>query len=558
MELTLQNLWWPFRLLPDRTTGRVRVLTHRGMTWELGFEQAGSLGELCQSNRDCAEGACSAEGVCCDNEVCGTTPCSTCRGTTPGACEPVVGPVAEVDGNTCTAESCVQGGMVMYTLVAAGTSCADQDVCNGHETCDGQGVCVVGPAPELDDANRCTEDSCDPSAGVMHVAVTAGTSCADSNVCNGQEMCDGQGACLAGIALPTDDGDPCTQDACDPHVGVTHVAMTSGSGCVDNAGRTGTCTSVGVCFPTSDPEHEDGNPCTYDHAAGHEVLAGFPCEDGDLCNGSETCSATGACLAGVALVVDDGDPETLDMCDALVGVVHKVPPTISRITPTQLAKNYAFLHREPDALQIGADPLALPEDQQAMLHGNVMQRDGTPIGAVRVTVHGHEEYGRTATRPDGKFEMVVRGGGPLTVRYVKNGYLPVDRQIETQWGRHAAIDDVVMIPLDTDVTEIAMGQPGVQVAQGSLQTDADGSRQAVLLFSGDTHATAELPDGTAVVLDRLSVRATEYSVGETGPQALPAKLPVATAYTYAVELTVDEAEALGAERVMFDVPSRQA
>ena len=70
-----------------------------------------------------------------------------------------------------------------------------------------------------------------------------------------------------------------------------------------------------------------------------------------------------------------------------------------------------------------ADVLA--RDPGALIHGKTKYRDGTPLEGVRIAVHGHDEYGRTSTHPDGKFDMVVGGGGPLTVRYAKNGFLPI-------------------------------------------------------------------------------------------------------------------------------------
>jgi slime mold repeat-containing protein len=156
-------------------------------------------------------------------------------------------------------------------------------------------------------------------------------------------------------SVPIDDGDPCTQDTCDPQTGVMHASLGSGASCVDGQGRGGTCDPGGVCFPTSDPAHEDGNPCTYDHAGGHNLLAGYSCEDGDVCNGAEVCSASGECVGGVAPVVDDGNPGTLDMCDALVGVVHKAIPVLDRKVPTRIAASNAFLYEQPNSLQIGVN-----------------------------------------------------------------------------------------------------------------------------------------------------------------------------------------------------------
>ena len=44
------------------------------------------------------------------------------------------------------------------------------------------------------------------------------------------------------------------------------------------------------------------------------------------------------------------------------------------------------------------------------------------------------------------------------------------------------------------------------------------------------------------------MRATEYTVGAAGPEAMPGALPPSSAYTYAAELSVDEAVAAGADR----------
>jgi RHS repeat-associated protein len=63
-----------------------------------------------------------------------------------------------------------------------------------------------------------------------------------------------------------------------------------------------------------------------------------------------------------------------------------------------------------------------------------------------------------------------------------------------------------------------------------------------------------LPDGSTQPLPMLHVRATEYTVGAMGPEAMPGELPANSGYTYAVELSVDEAVAVGALTVTFDKP----
>ena len=63
-----------------------------------------------------------------------------------------------------------------------------------------------------------------------------------------------------------------------------------------------------------------------------------------------------------------------------------------------------------------------------------------------------------------------------------------------------------------------------------------------------------LPGGGTQTLTGLNIRATEYTVGPNGPQAMPAPLPPNVGYTYCVELTADEAEQAGAVTVRFNQP----
>lgn len=190
----------------------------------------------------------------------------------------LAGPVVD-DGNVCTDDACDSAGQVTHTPVPAGTvvaGCSDHDACNGAEVCNGAGGCAPGTSPAIDDGNPCTADACDPAVGVTHTPLAAGVACPDGNACNGAETCDGAGACVAGIAPTVDDANPCTVDSCDPLTGVTHTAL----------------------------------------------VAGASCSDGNLCNGPETCDGRGRCDPGIAPVLDDGDQCTADTCDAATGVAH--------------------------------------------------------------------------------------------------------------------------------------------------------------------------------------------------------------------------------------------
>ena len=93
-----------------------------------------------------------------------------------------------------------------------------------------------------------------------------------------------------------------------------------------------------------------------------------------------------------------------------------------------------------------------------------------------------------------------------------------------------------------------------QTHTASPVVDSDGQRTPMILFKPGTTASLVLADGSSVSMPQISVRTTEYTVGDQGPKMMPGDLPPNSAYTYAVELSSDEALALGATSVEFSKP----
>ena len=230
------------------------------------------------------------------------------------------------------------------------------------------------------------------------------------------------------------------------------------------------------------------------------------------------------------------------------------PPPVDRTVASVLANTTAFLYSGSNPIQTGVAPGTIEAKRAAVLRGKVQSRDNLPLSGVKISILNHPEFGQTLSRADGMFDMAVNGGGVLTLRYEKSGYLAAQRQINTPWQDFAYSPDVVMIALDAQVTAITTNASATQVARGSVSTDTDGARQATMLFAPATTATMTLPDGSTLPLTTLNVRATEYTVGANGPNAMPATLPPTSGYTYAVELSVDEAIAAGAKDVSFSQP----
>ncbi len=452
------------------------------------------------------------------------------------------GHAADVDdGNVCTADAASPASGVAHTPVAAGTSCADGDACNGAETCNAGGTCTAGTPRHRRRRNVCTADTCDPVTGVAHTPVATGTSCADSTVCNGAETCDAGGTCTAGTPPAVDDGNPCTADGCDPVTGVAHSPVATGTSCADSTVCNGaeTCNASGACTSGTPLATDDGNECTADSCdpitgvAHTPVAAGTFCSDGDSGNGPEICNAGGACVSYAPELV--APPVNMS-------VVSFPPDTTT------------FIYSGPNPIQTGVAPGTIERERAAILRGRALLPSGAPLAAVTLTAKDHPEFGATVTRADGRYDFVVNGGGPLTLRFDRVGYLRVQREIETPWADFVDVADVVLTPYDAAVTEVASGAPTAQVAVGSIVTDDEGPRQPRIIFAPGTTATMTGPAWGPVPLTTFHVRATEFTVGPDGPKAMPADLPPESLYTYAAAYTLDEAVAMGATRVDFSQP----
>lgn len=114
-------------------------------TWELRIARAG--GSTCTSNPQCSSGFC-VDGVCCASPCGGAAAdCQTCNQPgTVGICLPLAAlTVCRPAGGACdVTERCTGSAAACPPdeFTPAGTTCADQDRCNGVESCDGLGACL--------------------------------------------------------------------------------------------------------------------------------------------------------------------------------------------------------------------------------------------------------------------------------------------------------------------------------------------------------------------------------------------------------------------------------
>jgi RHS repeat-associated protein len=231
-------------------------------------------------------------------------------------------------------------------------------------------------------------------------------------------------------------------------------------------------------------------------------------------------------------------------------IATSVDPTVS--TTLFGASSFIYNHKPP--IQTGVAEGTIDPLRVAVLRGKVIARDGTSFPGVDITIHNHSEYGQTKSRLDGQFDLVINGGDYVTVSFESNGYLPVHRQVKTPWQDYVVMSEIVMVPLDAQVTTVDLSSGATLMAEGSTSNDVDGSRHAAVVFPAGTSAELVLADGSTQAITSLNIRATEYTVGDNGPAAMPGKLPPASGYTYAVELSADETLSEGISGINFSQP----
>jgi hypothetical protein len=236
-----------------------------------------ALGTLCDDGNDCTfDDVCTNYYGCVGSRADDGTPCY--RGN---PCSPA---------DYCHDGQCYDGPF---------RDCDDRDRCDGIDYCDfDSGECVPYPVPLCDDHNECTGDTCDPIAGCVFTPIDA--PCDDGDACTVGDRCVNR-ACLWGPVDDCDDANPCTDDSCDVAIGCLHVphagACDDGNACtaLDTCqagvcvgtnpvvcGTPALCQAAGVCEPTTGVCHFGNAP------------DGTTCSDGELCTTGETCQA-GVC-----------------------------------------------------------------------------------------------------------------------------------------------------------------------------------------------------------------------------------------------------------------------
>ena len=562
-----------------------------------------SDGNLCSFNETCLAGICSGTPITCVPTECHSA--GTCNPTTGGCSNP-----AASDGTTCSGtDACLQSfACVSGTCTGSSpVACTASDQCHTAGTCDpvagcsnpaaADGTACTGTNPCFQSyacaAGSCTGSSpvtctasdqchvagtCDPTSGLC-----SNSTAPDGTACNDGNPCDINDACLGGVCVGTPGG--CDAGAAD--AGSSSGGSGSGSGSGGSSGSSGGGGSGGDAGSDAPESGPPSPPPTWPAGS---VLTAAPTGPTSLklawtaaidpagvtgyeifANGHLSATVTGSTqsyflnglTAGLTyrLAVQAGNATGSWSTDGpTTVVVAQVPllsvaaPPIDRSVPSSTSSIASFLYSGLNPIQIALATTIAPQ-RIAILQGRVVDGQGTPLPGAAITVADHPEYGYTISRVDGHYDLAVNGGGSTTLSFDMTGALHAERTLSVPWNRFVPVPDVALITLDAQVTEVDLsGGSGTQIARASTVTDSRGTRQATLIIPAGTTATMTMPDGSAQALTSAHVHATEYTVGAMGPAAMPAALPATSGYTYAVELTADEAQSAEASHLTFSTP----
>lgn len=272
--------------------------------------------------------SCLTDAQCTDGLFCnGLETCNLAL----GICIPGTPPVCG-DGVACTIDACDETADAC-THSPDHSTCADSQYCNGVEVCDPILGCQSGPPPNCADAIPCTVDSCNEATdSCVHAPNDA--VCADGAYCNGVETCNPLTGCTPGTPPNCGDGIPCTVDGCDEGAD-TCTHSPNDAACSNNLFCDGseTCDPINGCVSGPAPNCSDGVDCTLDScneaidACVHGPSDAF-CADGVFCNGVEVCDPINGCQTGPPVNCDDGIGCTVDDCNESTRLCTNAPDDV--------------------------------------------------------------------------------------------------------------------------------------------------------------------------------------------------------------------------------------
>ncbi|GJQ83081.1 hypothetical protein Trydic_g20093 [Trypoxylus dichotomus] len=386
----------------------------------------GWKGKECSLRHDeCEVPDCNGHGHCSNGK------CSCVRGYKGKFCEEV-----DCPHPTCNGHGYCLEGTCLCKKGWKGTDCSQMDKdalqclpdCSGHGTFDlDTQTCTCEPRWSGDD---CSRELCDLDCGQHGHCVSESCQCDpgwSGEYCNLKRCdlrCNDHGQCKNGTCLCVTgwNGKHCTMEGC-PN----------------------TCSGHGQCRFNTDGAWEcrcesgwDGRDCSVlleqscADSRDNDKDGLVDCEDPECCS-DINCKNSQQCVSA---------PKPIDI------LLRKQPPAIT----ASFFERMKFLIDE-GSLQNYARQETFNESvfwnhfntsRSAVVRGRVITQMGTGLMGVRVSTSTPLE-GFTLTRDDGWFDLLVNGGGAVTLQFGRSPFRPQTHIAFVPWNEVVIIDNIVMV-----------------------------------------------------------------------------------------------------------------
>ncbi|XP_031828732.1 teneurin transmembrane protein Ten-m isoform X3 [Nomia melanderi] len=376
----------------------------------------GWKGKECSLRHDeCEVPDCNGHGHCTNGK------CNCVRGYKGKYCEEV-----DCPHPTCSGHGFCADGTCICKKGWKGPDCSQMDKealqclpdCSRHGNFDLETqTCLCEPMWSGDD---CSKELCDLDCGPHGHCVDNACDCLpgwSGDLCNLKQCdprCNEHGQCKNGTCLCVTgwNGKHCTMEGC-PN----------------------SCSGHGQCRVGNDGQWEcrcydgwDGKDCNVlleqncNDGRDNDKDGLIDCADPECCS-YHTCRSSQLCVSA---------PKPIDI------LLRKQPPAIT----ASFFERMKFLIDE-GSLQNYARQETFNESRSAVVRGRVVTHLGTGLMGVRVSTSTPLE-GFTLTRDDGWFDLLVNGGGAVTLQFGRSPFKPQSHIVFVPWNEVVIIDKIVM------------------------------------------------------------------------------------------------------------------